>query len=96
MLSVSITSIARAYSTTLVSCCRENPSNSRSTRIYDFVATRLRLETGLAALKKLPIEQLDRVDLWHRHRELASGRAQQPLDVPLLVGPTDQAEVLLE
>ena len=32
----------------------------------------------------------------HRHEEVAAGEADQRLDVPLLVGPPHQAEVVLE
>ena len=54
------------------------------------------LQIGQAALAKRPAECLQQIDLSHRHGEVPPRVAQQPLDMPLLIRPANQAELLLE
>ena len=50
------------------------------------LAARPMRQVGLAARHERHVQRRQRADLRHRHQEVLAGEAQQPFDVPLLVG----------
>lgn len=49
-----------------------------------------------AALLQWLVEQFPGADVGHWHEEVATGKPNQPLDIPLLVRTPHQTEVLLK
>ena len=54
------------------------------------------VEVSIASLNQFGIELLQRLDSRYGDEEVAAGKPDQAFDLPLLIGPADQAEVGLE